>query len=78
MCFIKPTIFQMYPKTNNWHIFKKSKDEFTVQSKSHQYEPLSPILCLGVNPFPSRFIYRTTLRGGFAHTHSSKTQSKQS
>ena len=26
------------------------------------------ILCLGVNPFPSRFIYRTALRGGFART----------
>ena len=31
-------------------------------------EPLSPILWLGVSPFPSRFIYRTALRGGFART----------
>ena len=31
-------------------------------------EPLSPMLCLGVNPFPSRFIYRTALREGFART----------
>ena len=35
---------------------------------ANQEEPLSPILCLGVNPFPSSFIYRTALRGGFART----------
>ena len=34
----------------------------------HQEEPLSPILCLGVNPFPSRYIYGTALKGGFART----------
>ena len=28
----------------------------------------SPILCLGVNPSSSRFIYRTALGGGFART----------
>ena len=26
------------------------------------------LLCLGVNPFPSRFIYRMALRGDFART----------
>ena len=31
-----------------------------------QLEPLSPTLSFGVNPFPSRFINRTALRGGFA------------
>ena len=44
---------------------------------AHQQEPLSPILCLGVNPFPSRlFIER--LSGEVSHAHSSKTRSKQS
>ena len=28
-------------------------------------EPASPIQALGVNPFPSRFIYRTIPWGGF-------------
>ena len=34
---------------------------------AHQMEPPSPIQALGVNPFPSRFIIRTVLRGDFAH-----------
>ena len=38
----------------------------SVLAGAHQQEPLSPILCLGVNPFPSRSVYRTALRGGFA------------
>ena len=38
-----------------------------TQPGAHQLEPLSLILCLGVNPFASRYIFRTALRGGFAH-----------
>ena len=44
---------------------------------AHQQEPLSPILSLGVNPFPSRFIYRTALRRFCTHTvknHPIKTE----
>ena len=37
-----------------------------VGSGAHQMEPASPIQALGVNPFPSRFINRTILWGGFA------------
>ena len=33
---------------------------------AHQQDSLSPILSLGVKRFPSRFIYRMALRGGFA------------
>ena len=40
----------------------------TCDAPPYHLEPLSPVLCLGVNPFPSRFIYRTALRGGFART----------
>ena len=41
---------------------------FLCQTRlSHQQEPLSPILRLGVNPFPIRFVYRTALKRGFAH-----------
>ena len=61
---------------------KEKRVEFDLQSVSHtpsltsiyppsgahQQEPVFPILCLGVNPFPSRFICRTALRGGFART----------
>ena len=36
------------------------------QAGAHQMEPPSPIQALGVNPFPSRFIIRTVLRGDFA------------
>ena len=46
-------------------------------SGAHQYEPLSPILSFGVNPFPSRFFNRTHLRGGFA-SKDPKTQSHDS
>lgn len=35
---------------------------------AHQGEPLPLILSLGVNPFTSRFIFRTALRGGFARS----------
>ena len=35
---------------------------------AHQQEPLFPIISLGVNPFPSRFIRGTVFRGGFART----------
>ena len=61
---------------------KEKRVEFDLQSVSHtpslisiyppsgahQQEPVFPILCLGVNPFPSRFICRTALGGGFALT----------
>ena len=39
-----------------------------IHSGAHQQDLLSSILSLAVNPFPSRLIYRTALRGGFAHT----------
>ena len=38
-----------------------------VISGAHQQESLSPLISW-VNPFPSRFICRTALRGGFART----------
>ena len=38
----------------------------TLGTGAHQMEPPSPIQALGVNPFPSRFIIRTVLRGDFA------------
>ena len=38
------------------------------QNVSNDVTKDSPILSLGVNAFPSRFIYRTALRGGFART----------
>ena len=39
--------------------------EESLLSGAHQGEPISPILGLGVKPFPSRSINRTPPRGGF-------------
>ena len=43
----------------------KHRSRKGIISGAHQMEPPSPIQALGVNPFPSRFIIRTVLRGDF-------------
>ena len=47
----------------NFQVFLPTK---FVSPGAHQMEPPSPKQALGVNPFPSRFIIRTVLRGDFA------------